>query len=86
MIKGVGKKIVLLNNTESEIFEQAIFILRANDGVRHEDIIKECERMMNLHVNGKQYVKDNKIWKMGCIFLLFFSLALSFLCVLFAVN
>ena len=50
MIKGIGKQIILMNNTESEVFEQAIFILRSQEKMPYKSIVKECERMMNNHI------------------------------------
>ncbi|MBQ8894171.1 MAG: hypothetical protein IJ043_07155 [Clostridia bacterium] len=72
MIKGVGKQIVLLNNTDSDIFEQAIFILRSGDKVQYKDVVKECERMMNHHIKAQKEPPAHNWWKIG----FFASLAL----------
>ena len=40
MIKGVGRRIILLNNTESDLFDQAIFILKQEKIASNQDIIK----------------------------------------------
>ena len=53
MIKGVGKKVIMLNNTDSEMFEQAIFILRPEGKTPYKNIVKECERMMNCHLSPR---------------------------------
>lgn len=82
MIKGVGKRIVLLNNTESEIFEQAIFILRNDDKQNREDLVKECERIMNSYISGKnRKIKPNG-WKIAFYFLLVAFVLFSIITVL----
>ncbi len=70
MIKGVGKQIVLLNNTESEIFEQAIFILKPGNKTPHQDIVKECERMMHHHIMANREPFQRNWWKIGFFFFL----------------
>ncbi len=70
MIKGVGKQIILLNNTESDIFEQAIFILRSGDKTAYKDVVKECEKMMNSHIREKRGKAPRNWWKFGFFFLL----------------
>ncbi|MBQ4052262.1 MAG: hypothetical protein IJD09_01250 [Clostridia bacterium] len=80
MIKGVGKQIVLLNNTESEIFEQAIFILRPEGKVPYKNIVKECERMMNNHIRPDRENKRKNGWKFGFFVLLIVTILLAVLC------
>lgn len=76
MIKGVGKRIVLLNNTDSELFEQAIFILRSDEKQKREDLVKECERIMNLYMSGKRYINKSNGWKRAFYLLLITSILL----------
>ncbi len=78
MIKGVGRRIILLNNTESELFEQAIFILRQQKSASNQDIIKECERMINQNIRVNKSVAINK-WKIG-FFILLAVLSVLILC------
>ncbi|MBQ7096002.1 MAG: hypothetical protein IJN80_06095 [Clostridia bacterium] len=73
MIKGVGKKIVLLNNTDSELFEQAIFILRSDEKQKREDLVKECERIMNLYMSGGRHQNKSNGWKKAFYLLLITS-------------
>jgi len=63
MIKGIGRQVVVLNNTDSEIFEQAIFILKANGKVSRENMVKECERMINAHVRNRRRTAPRNYWK-----------------------
>lgn len=77
MIKGVGKQIILLNNTESEIFEQAIFILKPDNKKSHQDIVKECERMMHHHIILNRKPLKRNWWKIGFFFFLISTIILS---------
>lgn len=81
MIKGVEKKIIVVNNTESEQFEQAVFILKNANNIPQKNVVKECERMMYLHTHVNDWHEKEKIWKRRCIVamvssILFFSLML----------
>lgn len=82
MIKGVGKQIVLLNNTESDIFEQAIFILRSGGKVPYQDMVRECERMMNSHIHSKRRSLTRNWWKIGFFALLIAVIGLIILLIL----
>lgn len=74
MIKGIGKQIVLLHNTESEIFEQAIFILRTGSKVPYPNMVKECERMINSYVFADRRKERKNGWKIA-----FFCLLAAFI-------
>lgn len=76
MIKGVGKQIVLLNNTDSDIFEQAIFILKTGGKVPYQNMVKECERMISDHVSMNNRKKRKNWWKISFFLLLILFLAL----------
>lgn len=73
MIKGVGKQIIMLNNTDSAVFEQAIFILRSGTKHSNQDVVKECERIMNTHIKSCKRGKSINWWKIG----FFLSFAVS---------
>ncbi len=73
MIKGVGKQIVLLNNTDSEIFEQAIFILKTGGKVPYQNMVKECERMISNHISGSCRKRGKNWWKIAFFMLLILS-------------
>ncbi len=76
MIKGIGKQIILMNNTESEIFEQAIFILRSQEKMPYKNIVKECERMMHCHIHPDRKHRAGNGWKIAFFVLLLFTTAL----------
>ena len=81
MIKGVGRRIILLNNTESDLFDQAIFILKQEKNASNQDIIKECERMINQNIRVRKNPSVNK-WKAGFFILLSTMIPLSIYCIL----
>ncbi len=81
MIKGVGKQIILLNNTESDIFEQAIFILRSGGKVPYQDVVKECEKMMNSHIKAKRAGVACNWWRIGFFILLAAVIILGIICI-----
>ena len=70
MIKGVGKQIVLLNNTESDIFEQAIFILKTGGKIPYQSMVKECEKMISAHICHNSRKTKRNWWKIGFFLLL----------------
>ncbi len=74
MIKGIGKQIIQLNNTESEIFEQAIFILRPEGKTPYKNIVKECERMMSHHINPEREKRSRNRWRIAFFSLLVFTI------------
>ena len=81
MIKGVGKQIILLNNTDSDIFEQAIFILRSGEKIPYQDVVKECEKMMNSHIKAKHSVSTRNWWRIGFFILLVAIIILGLICI-----
>ena len=52
MIKGIGKRVVVLTDPTSKIYEQAIFILRqdAPESPCDKDMLSEAERIINAHI------------------------------------
>ena len=47
MIKGIGKKVVIMKNTECDYIEQAIFIVKNNKNINQADLLDECENIIN---------------------------------------
>ena len=48
MVKGISRQVILVNSSETDVFEQAIFILKENAGiVTDEMLLKEAKRIMN---------------------------------------
>ena len=49
MVKGISKQVILVQNPDPELFEQAIFILKEEataPGVTDEQLLKEAKRLM----------------------------------------
>ncbi len=51
MLKGCERRMIKIENTESELFESAYFIIRQNAQLpkkkRREDMLREAERIVN---------------------------------------
>ena len=48
MVKGISRQVILVNSPETDMFDQAIFILKDNaDGVSDEMLLKEAKKLMN---------------------------------------
>ena len=48
MVKGISRQVILVHGPDTEMFEQAIFILKENTGeVTDEMLLKEAKRIIN---------------------------------------
>ena len=48
MVKGISRQVILVHSPETDIFEQAIFILKDNaDSVTDEMLLREARRIIN---------------------------------------
>ena len=48
MVKGISRQVILVHAPETDIFEQAIFILKDNaDTVTDEMLLKEAKKILN---------------------------------------
>ena len=48
MVKGISRQVILVHSPETDIFEQAIFILKDNtDSITDEMLLKEAKRIIN---------------------------------------
>lgn len=48
MVKGISKQVILVHGPDTEIFEQAIFILKDNaDSITDDMLLKEARRIIN---------------------------------------
>ena len=56
MVKGVSRRVVVVNSPDPRIFEQAIFIVRndalTKDGVSSREIVEEAERVARSYTQG----------------------------------
>ena len=55
MVKGVSRRVVVVNSPDPRIFEQAIFIVRCEvrDGVSQEDILRQAQQEAGRYVAGR---------------------------------
>ena len=48
MVKGISRQVILVHSPETEMFEQAIFILKENAPAVSDDVLlKEAKRIIN---------------------------------------
>ena len=59
MLKGVGRQVVVLKNTDSKIFEEAIFIIKDGAKFNKPDMITECERIIKNNYTGNLGYRQN---------------------------
>ena len=64
MVKGISRQVLLVHGPDTELFEQAIFILKDNaEGVTDEMLLKEAKRIINSP--GKKKVLYGPLWACG---------------------
>ncbi len=66
MIKGCQKKIIMINDTGSDIFEQAYFIIKdetKSEKIGKTDMIREASRIIDENLLGAYFGKEKKIRK-----------------------
>lgn len=55
MVKGISRQVILVHAPDTDLFEQAIFILKDRaDGVTDEMLLKEAKRIINRPKNTKR--------------------------------
>ena len=64
MVKGISKQVILVHGPDTEIFEQAIFILKDNaHNITDDVLLKEAKRIINNPKKNKRFPRA--IWA-GC--------------------
>ena len=49
MVKGISRQVILVHSPETQLFEQAIFILKDNpDKITDEMLLEEAKRLINI--------------------------------------
>ena len=68
MVKGISRQVILVHGPDTEMFEQAIFILKENTGeVTDEMLLKEAKRIINN--SGKMKRPSGPVWAFaGAVF------------------
>ena len=68
MVKGISRQVILVHGPDTEMFEQAIFILKENTGeITDEMLLKEAKRIINN--SGKTRRPSGPVWAFaGAVF------------------
>lgn len=68
MIKGCERRMIKIENTESDLFESAYFIIKQNAQLpkkkRRDDMLREAARIVNdkMEPSGKGKKADRRVW------------------------
>ena len=64
MVKGISRQVILVHSPETEMFEQAIFILKENaDELTDEMLLSEAKKIIN---NPRKHrVRTGPLWACG---------------------
>ena len=58
MVKGISRQVILVHSPETDLFEQAIFILKddalGQDGVTDDLLLQEAKKLIRASGNGKK--------------------------------
>ena len=61
MVKGISRQVILVHAPDTELFEQAIFILKDNrNEITDEMLLKEAKRIIN--TPGKKRRASGPVW------------------------
>ena len=61
MVKGISRQVILVHSPDTQLFEQAIFILKDNQkGITDEMLLKEAKKIINS--SGKRKSINGPVW------------------------
>lgn len=64
MVKGISRQVIFVNSPDTQLFEQAIFILKEDaGGITDEMLLKEAKRIINSPKNRRTL--SGPIWACG---------------------
>ena len=64
MVKGISRQVILVHGPDTQLFEQAIFILKDNaEGISDEMLMKEAKRIINSPSQKNRY--SGPVWACG---------------------
>ena len=64
MVKGISRQVILVDSPDTQLFEQAIFILKDNQqGITDEMLLKEARTILN--TPSKKFALSGPIWACG---------------------
>ena len=56
MVKGISRQVILVHSPETDLFEQAIFILKENaQSISDEMLLKEAKRIINIPQKQRRF-------------------------------
>ena len=56
MVKGISRQVILVHSPDTQLFEQAIFILKDNsDGITDDMLLREAKRIINSPAKRKKW-------------------------------
>lgn len=65
MVKGISRRVVVVDSPDQRFFEQAIFILRndaAGEGVTARDLVEEAKRIARGYA-GSEHGRLGTVWR-----------------------
>ena len=63
MVKGISRQVIVLQSPQTEMFEQAIFILKdSSQSVTDEQLIKEATRLVNHAIVSTRFPWGGIFW------------------------
>ena len=65
MVKGISRRVVVVDALDQRFFEQAIFIVRndaAGEGVSAQDLVEEAKRVARNHAGG-EHGRVGQMWR-----------------------
>lgn len=82
LLKGIGKQVVVIKKTDSEMIEEAIFIIKDNITYSKPDILSECKKIIR-ESNNTTLIRKNKYKYIRIIFYSVLSIILIALALIF---
>ncbi len=68
MVKGISKQVILVQNPDRELFDQAIFILKdeaVGQGITEELLLKEAQKVINTPAKRPKLRYYGPVWACG---------------------
>ena len=68
MVKGISKQVILVQNPDRELFDQAIFILKddaVGAGITEDQLLKEAERAIHAPARKPKLRYYGPVWACG---------------------
>ena len=67
MVKGISRQVIVVHSPDPKLFEQAIFILKADapqEGITDEELLREAQRATRGKKRTKAYL-SGPVWAVG---------------------